>query len=103
LRTVHTLTDEQLDALARGWAHAVLQTDEEARRDGPDDEAFADLGEGIREQLVDVGAMLVQGRTDKARPAMAGRLNSTRVSCHPDRRCRSRAAHEHAGDAGRAG
>ena len=42
MRTVHTLTDEQLDELARGWVHAVLQTDEEARRDGLDDEAFAE-------------------------------------------------------------
>lgn len=71
-RTVHTLSDEQMDELARGWVHAVLQTDEEARRQGLDDQEFAELGERIHAQLADVGALLAQGRTDKALPAPHG-------------------------------
>lgn len=51
LRTVHTLTDEPLDELARGWVHAVLQTDQETHRDGLDDAAFTDLGERIKGHL----------------------------------------------------
>ena len=33
-----------------------------------EDVAFVDLGECIREQLVDVGAMLARGRKDNALP-----------------------------------
>jgi hypothetical protein len=51
LQTVHMLTDGQLDELARGWVHSVLRTDEEARRNGLDSEASAELGERIRQPV----------------------------------------------------
>lgn len=75
VRVVNSLTQEQLDELAKGWVHAVLQTDEDTRQAGLDDEAYAELDARIRNQLAELRPMLARGQVQPALPAMYGYLH----------------------------
>ncbi|MBS0326953.1 MAG: integrase [Proteobacteria bacterium] len=70
LQRVTHLAPAQLTDLARLWVHAVLETDEEARRRGLDDEAFASLGARIAAQRAELGPLLARGHVRPILPAM---------------------------------
>ena len=57
---VTTLAPEQRHDLAKVWVTAVLETDEQARRNGLDEAEFQSLGERIAAQRSELGPMLAR-------------------------------------------
>lgn len=68
-RVTH-LSTPQLQDLAQSWVRFVLETDEHNRRQGLDEEEFAELGERIAGQRAELGQMLARGQTRRIVPAM---------------------------------
>lgn len=71
---VTTLALGQPRDLAKVWVTAVLETDEQARRNGLDEAEFQSLGARIAAQRTELGQMLARGDTRSIIPAMYGFL-----------------------------
>ena len=56
--------------LSQSWLRCVLETDDEVRQQGLDDDDFQALGERIAEQRSELGQVLARGLTHRIVPAM---------------------------------
>lgn len=63
VKRVRTLSDRQLQDIARFWMHEMLFRDEQNRQQGLDDDEFDELGERLTGQRAELGRMLAQGKT----------------------------------------
>lgn len=70
LRHVQSLTEEQLQGLARFWVRQVLLNDKQARSQGMDDGTFEQHGQVIAQQREELGKMLARGQVTRILPAM---------------------------------
>lgn len=70
VQRVTRLAPAQLRDLAGLWVRAVLETDEETRRRGLDDDEFASLGARIASQRAELGPLLARGQVQAILPAM---------------------------------
>jgi integrase len=64
------LSTQHVQELADNWVRCVLETDEQTRREGLDDDDFLALGERITEQRAELGQLLARGQTSRIVPAM---------------------------------
>jgi integrase len=81
---VRRLSDAELKAIGRSWAHQVLSQDEVRRHEGLDDEEFEALGEQLESQHRELRRMLAQGRTSTVLPALRSFLHLCGLDFDPD-------------------
>jgi hypothetical protein len=93
MRTVKTLTDEQLDELGQTWVHSVLRSDDQARQAGLDNAEFDELGARIESQLSELRPMLARGQPGSVMPAFKGFLHLCGLDARLDPGDEQRAAY----------
>lgn len=74
VKTVTKLSAQDTKGLMSLWTHSVLQTDDQLRMPGLDDEDYADLGTRLAGTEAELRAALARGRVEVILPALKGFL-----------------------------
>jgi integrase len=80
------LSDQQVKDLADRYVHCVLESDDQARRGGLDEQEFEELGSQIEQQHKELAALLARGNSEPILPAMRSffRLCNINAQLAPD-------------------
>lgn len=64
------MSDQRVQELADWYVRCVLETDEERRRAGLDDDEFCELGSTLQDHRTELGRLLARGHSEPILPAM---------------------------------